>query len=198
MHPDTGLRRLGSFQDCWLSVRPTLHGRRWASNPLRLVYETSPRPNEERRHIRRRRESNTLRTVFAAPRLPTWLRRRVGACGRDRTDFQRIKNPPLILFSFTCTLLGSLESNQVLTGPKPVAVPDWLLPIKLARAVRVERTTSAPQTRPSDPLTYARTSLRRRESNSRCTAHEAVVLPLNRSAVVPGERLELPKRQRRV
>src|SRR5580704_8427971 len=48
-------------------------------------------------------------------------------------DFQRIKNPPLIQFSFTCTWLGSLESNQVLTGSKPVAVPPWLLPNKLVR-----------------------------------------------------------------
>jgi hypothetical protein len=122
----------------------------------------------------------------------------IGACGRDRTDFRRIKNPPLIQFSFTCTWLGSLESNQVLTGSKPVAVPSWLLPNKLVRAARVERATSAPQTRPSDPLTYARTSLRRRESNSRRTAYEAVVLPLNHSAVVPGERLELPKRAGRL
>ena len=32
-------------------------------------------------------------------------------------------------FASRACLLGSVESNHVITGPKPVAVPGWLLPI---------------------------------------------------------------------
>lgn len=105
-------RRLGSFQDCWLSIRPTLQEQpvvRFELTATRLRIAASSKRGTPA--WRRRHESNALVWPLQGPAFPLSYVAGVGACGAIRTPSLPIKNRMLVHISFTCVFVGpeSLE-----------------------------------------------------------------------------------------
>jgi hypothetical protein len=92
--------RLGSFQDCWLTIRPTLQ--EWSprsdSNRFIPLYKCGTRPNENLGHGADT-QNQTGVAALRVRRIVT-IRCRHGGPGRNRTDAIRTLQVPAFLLGY--------------------------------------------------------------------------------------------------